>query len=82
LAAREKTVRNEALRATMEMESEGQHHASEIIKGVRQEMESLRSKTQQTVSEQLAAARQRREQESESLALNIMEKLLERRLTR
>ena len=82
LAAREKRVRNEALRATMEMESEGQQHASEIIKGVRKEMESLRSKTQQTVSEQLAAARQRLEQESESLALNIMEKLLERRLSR
>jgi F-type H+-transporting ATPase subunit b len=82
LAAREKRVRKEALRATMEMESEGQHHASEIIKGVRKEMESLRSKTQQTVSEQLAAARQSLEQESESLALNIMEKLLDRRLTR
>ena len=82
LAAREKRVRNEALRATMEMESEGQRHASEIITDVRKEMESLMSKTQQTVSEQLAAARQRLEHESESLALNIMEKLLDRRLTR
>lgn len=81
LAAREKTVRNEALLATKEMESEGQRHASEIIKDVRKEMESLRSKTQQTVSDQLAAARERLEQESAGLALSIMEKLLDRRLT-
>jgi F-type H+-transporting ATPase subunit b len=82
LAAREKRVRKEAQQATKEIEDEGQRLASEIIKGVRKEMESLRRKTQQTVSEQLAAARQRIEQESESLALSIMEKLLNRRLTR
>jgi F-type H+-transporting ATPase subunit b len=82
LAAREKRVRKEALLATKEIENEGQRLASEIIKDVRKEMENLRSKTQQTVSEQLAAARQRLEQESESLALSIMEKLLNRRLTR
>lgn len=82
LAAREKRVRKEALLATKEIENEGQRLASEIIKDVRKEMENLRSKTQQTVSEQLAAARQRLEQESESLALSIMEKLLDRRLTR
>jgi F-type H+-transporting ATPase subunit b len=82
LAAREKRVRKEAVLATKEIENEGQRLASEIIKDVRKEMENLRSKTQQTVSEQLAAARQRLEQESESLALSIMEKLLNRRLTR
>jgi F-type H+-transporting ATPase subunit b len=82
LAAREKRVRRDAQLATKEIEDEGQRLASEIIKGVRKEMESLRRKTQQTVSEQLAAARQRLEQESESLALSIMEKLLNRRLTR
>jgi F-type H+-transporting ATPase subunit b len=82
LAAREKMVRNEALQATKEMENEGLGRAAEIIKDVREEMESLRSKTQQTVSDQLAAARERLEQESESLALSIMEKLLDRRLTR
>jgi F-type H+-transporting ATPase subunit b len=82
LAAREKRVRKEALLATKEIENEGQRLASEIIKDVRKEMESLRSKTQQTVSDQLAAARERLEQESESLALSIMEKLLNRRLTR
>ncbi|MFY9942673.1 MAG: ATP synthase F0 subunit B [Desulfobacterales bacterium] len=81
LAVREKKVRNEALLAASKMESEGQRHASEIIKDVRKEMESLRSKTQQTVSDQLAAARERLEQESAGLALSIMEKLLDRRLT-
>jgi F-type H+-transporting ATPase subunit b len=81
LAVREKKVRNEALLAANKMESEGQRHASEIIKDVRKEMESLRSKTQQTVSDQLAAARERLEQESAGLALSIMEKLLDRRLT-
>lgn len=82
LAAREKKARNEALLAVHKMESEGQRHASEIIKDVHQEMESLRSKTQQTVSDQLAAARERIERESESLALSIMEKLLDRRVPR
>jgi F-type H+-transporting ATPase subunit b len=82
LAAREKRVRKEAVLATKEIENEGQRLASEIIKDVRKEMENLRRKTQQTVNEQLAAARQRLEQESESLALSIMEKLLNRRLTR
>ncbi|MCG6906829.1 MAG: hypothetical protein LJE63_09390 [Desulfobacteraceae bacterium] len=82
LAAREKMVRNEALMATKEMENEGLRRASEIIKDVRKEMESLRSKTQQAVIDQLAAAREKLERESESLALSIMEKLLDRRLTR
>ncbi|MFO7494503.1 MAG: hypothetical protein R6X05_02585 [Desulfobacterales bacterium] len=81
LADREKLVRNQALQATKEMENEGLRSASEILRDVRQEMESLRSRTRQTVSDQLTVARERLEQESEGLALSIMEKLLDRRLT-
>jgi F-type H+-transporting ATPase subunit b len=81
LADREKLVRNQALLATKEMENEGLRSASEILRDVRQEMESLRSRTRQTVSDQLTVARERLEQESEGLALSIMEKLLDRRLT-
>jgi F-type H+-transporting ATPase subunit b len=81
LADREKLVRNQALLATKEMENEGLRSASEILRDVRQEMESLRSRTRQTVSDQMMVARERLEQESEGLALSIMEKLLDRRLT-
>ncbi len=82
LADREKSVRKEALLVTQEMENEGRRSASEILQDVRQEVESFRNKTRKTVSDQLAAARERLEQESEGLALSIMEKLLDRRLTR
>ena len=82
LADREKSVRKEALQVTLEMENEGRRFASEILRDVRQEVESFRNKTRKTVSDQLTAARERLEQESEGLALSIMEKLLDRRLTR
>ncbi|MCU0556703.1 MAG: hypothetical protein MUF67_05280 [Desulfobacterales bacterium] len=82
LADREKSVRKEALLVTLEMENEGRRSASEILQDVRQEVESFRNKTRKTVSDQLTAARERLEQESEGLALSIMEKLLDRRLTR
>lgn len=82
LADREKSVRKEALLVTLEMENEGRRSASEILQDVSQEVESFRNKTRKTVSDQLTAARERLEQESEGLALSIMEKLLDRRLTR
>ncbi len=82
LADREKSVRKEALQVTLEMENEGRRFASEILRDVRQEVESFRNRTRKTVSDQLTAARERLEQESEGLALSIMEKLLDRRLTR
>ncbi len=82
LADREKSVRKEALLVTLEMENEGRRFASEIMRDVRQEVESFRKKARKTVSEKLTAARERLEQESEGLALSIMEKLLDRRLTR
>lgn len=82
LADREKSVRKEALLVTLEMENEGRRSASEILQDVSQEVESFRNKTRKTVSDQLTAARERLEQESENLALSIMEKLLDRRLTR
>lgn len=82
LADREKSVRKEALLVTLEMENEGRRSASEILQDVRQEVESFRNKARKTVSEKLTAARERLEQESEGLALSIMEKLLDRRLTR
>lgn len=81
LADREKMVRKEAQVVTKEMENEGLRHASEIMQEVRKEVESLKVKTQKTVNDQLTAARQGLEQESEGLALSIMEKLLDRRLT-
>ncbi|MDZ7599343.1 MAG: hypothetical protein U5J82_13920 [Desulfobacterales bacterium] len=82
LADREKSVRKEALLVTLEMENEGRRSASEILQDVSQEVESFRNRTRKTVSDQLTAARERLEQESEGLALSIMEKLLDRRLTR
>lgn len=81
LAGREKMVRKEAQVVIKEMENEGLRHASDIMQEVRKEVESLKVKTQKTVNDQLTTARQSLEQESEGLALSIMEKLLDRRLT-
>lgn len=80
LKEREATVRNEALKIQHELEEKGNEESAEILKSTLQEIEVLKDKNEATVKAQIVEARKHLQKESEALALNIMEKLLGRRL--
>ncbi|MDM8536096.1 F0F1 ATP synthase subunit B [Desulfobacterales bacterium HSG17] len=76
----EDTARADALAAMKEAEETGKQQASEIFDSAYQEIAGLRDKTQKQINKQIAEARKHISKESEVLAVNIMEKVLERRL--
>ena len=77
----ENRARAEALAMMKEAEETGQQQASEIFDAAYQEIAELRDKTHKLIDEQIANARKHISKESEVLAVNIMEKVLDRRLT-
>jgi len=80
LKERESKVRNEALQVQHELEEKGSLQSAEIMKSTLHEIELLREKNEASVKAQIMEARAHLQKESETLALNIMEKLLGRRL--
>ena len=80
LKAQESEVKTEALALKKKLEESGGMQAAEIIDSARKEIEALKEKTEMEVDTQLSEARKRLQMESEALAINIMEKLLGRRL--
>ena len=80
LKAQESTVRNQAKRLKQEIEESGSLQADEIMALAREQIETLKATAQGEVEAQLSEARKHLQKESETLAVNIMEKLLERRL--
>jgi F-type H+-transporting ATPase subunit b len=80
LKERESKVREEALNVQHELEERGNQKSAEILKSTLQEIELLKDKNDASIKAQIMEARKHLQKESETLALNIMEKLLDRRL--
>jgi F-type H+-transporting ATPase subunit b len=80
LKERESEVRIEALKVQHELEEKGKQESAEILKSTLQEIELLKDKNEATINAQIMEAKKDLQKESEALALNIMEKLLDRRL--
>jgi len=81
LKKKEKTAREEAHEVRIGLEEEGSRKALEIHDNLMKAISDLRQKTEADVMQQITAARQHLQKESESLAVTIMEKVLNRRLT-
>ena len=80
LKRRESKVRKEALKVQHELEEKGKRESAEILKSTLQEIDLMKDKNEAHVKAQIMEARKDLQKESEALALNIMEKLLDRRL--
>lgn len=76
----EETARSEALSMMKEAEDSGKQQASVILDEAFKEIAELRNQTQKKIDEEIAEARKHISRESEVIALNVMEKILERRL--
>jgi F-type H+-transporting ATPase subunit b len=77
----EARVRNEALEMKKKLEDSGKHKAAGILATTRQEIEDLRKKSAQDVENKLSEARKSLRKESEGLVSDVMEKVLDRRLS-
>jgi F-type H+-transporting ATPase subunit b len=80
LQAKEKKTRNQAFELQVEIEKSGKNEAATIFASVQEEIKAKREKTEKEVETLLSDARKNIKKESESLAVNIMECLLDRRL--
>jgi len=76
----EETARSDALAMMKHAEDTGKQQASEIFDSAFKEIADFRDKTHRMIDHQIAEARKHVSKESEVLAVNIMEKVLERRL--
>jgi len=74
-------VRTEALEIAKTLEESGSSDAEAVFASTKKEIEALREKAIGNVNDQLAEARKHIQAESEALAVNFMEKILDRRLT-
>jgi len=80
LNTRELAARKEAHGIRKELEKLGSREASEILESTRQEIESKKEKAEDKINGQISNARKQLQNESKALAIDIMERLLERRL--
>jgi F-type H+-transporting ATPase subunit b len=80
LKKQESEVKTEAFAARQELEKAGNQQADEIFASSKKEMDDLRRNAAREIEAQLENARKQLAAESETLALNIMEKVLGRRL--
>jgi F-type H+-transporting ATPase subunit b len=80
LKEREAAIRQEALSRHKELEAAGNLEASDIFKGIQQEIADIRADTKKDIDDKIQEARKHIEKESYALSQDIMEKLLDRRL--
>ena len=80
LEERKSAVIAEAFGITKELEQAGSKKADEIFVSASSEVAALKEKTTNEIEAQLAEAKKHLKEESEALAINVMEKILERRL--
>ena len=76
----EAEARQAAFQLKAELEDQGNHEASGILSSARKEITEANESARKEVSATVAAARQDIQKESEVLATNIIETILERRL--
>ena len=81
ISERKSSVRSEALEIRKKLEESGNQEAVAILSGTRQEIEVLRKKSAQDVANKLSEARKSLKQASEGLVSNVLEKVLDRRLS-
>jgi len=75
----ETATRKEALALKDDLEAAGSQQAKEIFESVKKQITADREKIQQEIEVRLAQERQAVEKESQALALNIIDKILNRR---
>ncbi len=80
LKNRESAIRAEANELRKKLEASGSQRAAELLAAVKEEVSALKSKTERDVSEQIAEAKKYLKAESEILANQIMENILDRRI--
>ncbi|MBW2296172.1 MAG: ATP synthase F0 subunit B [Deltaproteobacteria bacterium] len=73
-------VRKAGLQMTAELEKRGNEEAGEIIAAARQEIVQIGGKARQDIDVRIAEARKTIVAEADKLSVNIMEKVLDRRL--
>ena len=78
----ESAVKMEAFAQKAKIEEAGGQQADEIFASTRKEIEAARDKARKEVDDQVFEAKKYIKEESETLALSIMEKVLDRRLNR
>ena len=81
LRENETAVKNNAFSIKTELESDGDKTAAEIFQEAKNEIDAMQQKAQAEVKVQVEEARRSMERESEVLVVQIMEKVLERRLS-
>jgi F-type H+-transporting ATPase subunit b len=82
LKVQESEVRAQAFELKNELEESGSAKSAEIFASTRHEIEAIKEKTETEINVQISEARKHIQKESEALAIDIMEKLLDRRLAR
>lgn len=80
LKVKESEVRAQALELKQKAEESGNRRASEILSAARKEIETIKEKAEMEVEAQISEASKHIHKESETLSVNIMETLLDRRL--
>jgi F-type H+-transporting ATPase subunit b len=81
IRAQESAVKSEAFAQKALLEEAGGRRADEIFAATRKEIEAARDIAQKEVDAQIFEAKKFIKAESEALALSVMEKLLDRRLS-
>lgn len=78
---RRNTVRLEAFEINKELEAVGNQEATDIVDAAVKEVSTIREDTTQKLEAQIAEARKHVQKEFEPLAIQIMEKILDRRIS-
>ena len=81
LEERRNTIRSEAFEINKELEAVGNQEATDIVDAAIKEVSTIREDTTQKLEARIAEARKQVQKESEPLAIQIMEKILDRRIS-
>jgi F-type H+-transporting ATPase subunit b len=81
ISERESSVRSAALEMKKKLEDSGNQEAAAIYSATRQEIEVLRKKSALDVENKVSEARKSLKQASEGIVSDVMEKVLDRRLS-
>ena len=81
LKERRDTIRSEAFKINKELEAVGNQEATDIVDAAVKEVSTIREDTTRKLEAQIAEARKQVQKESEPLAIQIMEKILDRRIS-
>ena len=79
--AQELTAIKEANQHKKNLEEDGNIEANSVLEEARKEIQAIKQESQQLINSQISKAREEVKNESQKLAVLIMEKVLDRRLT-